>query len=91
MKRIAWLLAAALMVSIPAFAADPGLTQSQKDECLLYSKNCVAQVDSLMQKIKKLDNEIQKGTKVYTPEELKRLNAKLKEAEELVDELIHTH
>lgn len=91
MKRIAWLLAAALMVGIPAFAADPAPTQAQKDECLLYSKNCMNQADTLMQKIKKLDNEIKKGTKVYTPEELKRLNAKLKEAEDLVDELIHTH
>lgn len=90
MKRIAWLLAAVLVASIPAFAADPGTAPDQKDECLLYSKNCLNQADSLMQKIKKLDNEIKKGTKVYTPEELKRLNAKLKETEDLVDELIHT-
>lgn len=90
MKRCAWLLLVMFLVSsIPAISAEP-MTQQQRDECLLYSKNCMQQADTLMQKIKKLDAEIKKGTKVYSAQELKRLEAKLKEAEDLVDELSRT-
>lgn len=89
MKRIAVLLCAAFMMTAtaPAFAAEK-MTKEQKDECLLSSKNCMNEVDSIQKKIKKLNAEIKKGTKVYTPEEIKTLNDKLKEAEDLVDKLL---
>jgi len=53
--------------------------QGYKDECLLVSKNCTDNVDSIQQRIEKLNVEISKGTDVYTRDELKTLNNKLEE------------
>ncbi|BCS54290.1 hypothetical protein [Geobacter sp. SVR] len=60
----------------------------QKDECLLYSKRCLQTAESLQQKMRRLDTEIKKGTKVYTPEELKRLQDKLKDLNDLMDRML---
>lgn len=65
----------------PAF---PQMTQAEKDECMLASKNCTNQVDDIQKRMKKLNNEIKKGTKVYTPAELKKLQDKLTETQELL-------
>lgn len=88
MKRIVLMLMAVSMMaaSVPVFAAE--MTKQQKDECLLASKGCMNEVDSIQTKIKKLNNEVKKGTKVYSADEIKTLNAKLKEAEELLDNLL---
>jgi len=88
MKKIALMAMAAFTMSatMPAFAAE--MTKDQKDECLLASKNCMNEVDSLQKKIKKLNTEIKKGKKVYSADELKKLNTKLKEAEDMVDVLL---
>jgi peptidoglycan hydrolase CwlO-like protein len=88
MKKIAVVLLAAfsMAAAVPVFAVEQ--TTEQKDECLLASKDCANQVDSIQKKIKKLNAEIKKGTKVYTPEELKQLNAKLKETEKFLDEMM---
>lgn len=88
MKRIVlMLMAASLMAtSVPVFAAE--MTKAQKDECLLASKGCAGEVDSIQTKIKKLNTEIKKGTKVYSADEIKKLDAKLKEAEAILDGLI---
>lgn len=84
MKRIIVCLIAGLMMSatVPVYAE-----QTTRDECLLASKNCVNAVDSLQQKIKKLNAEINKGTKVYTVDEIKRLEAKLREVETLMEKI----
>ncbi|MDD2310303.1 MAG: hypothetical protein PHH91_12050 [Desulfuromonadaceae bacterium] len=89
MKRVAMLVMALFMmsVSIPVFAADKA-TAAQKDECLLASKDCKDATDSIHEKIQKLQGEIKKGTKVYSVEELNKLNAKLKEANDLLDSLL---
>ena len=68
------------------FAAE--MTKEQKDQCLLASKGCAAEVDSLQAKIKKLNKEVKKGTKVYSAEEIKKLNEKLKEAEKMLDNIL---
>lgn len=73
-------------LAIPAFSADT--TQGQKDECLLASKNCQNQVDSIQKKVKKLNAEIKKGNKVYSPDELKQLQTKLTEANDLLDTML---
>ena len=88
MKRIAILIMAVFMMSasIPVLAAD--MTKEQKDQCLLASKGCQNETDSIQQKIKKLNTEIKKGKKVYSAEEIKNLNAKLKEAEAMLDNLM---
>ena len=88
MKKMALLIAAVLMMGLqmPVLAADT--TQKQKDECLLSSKECATQADTIQQKMKKLDAEIKKGDKVYSPDELKKLKAKLAETEKLLDNLL---
>ncbi len=50
-----------------------------RDECLLASLNCASEVDSIHQRIDRLNKEIAKGTDVYTKEELSTLNMKLNE------------
>lgn len=87
MKRIIIIMLAAFITSasVPAFAED---MKSSKDECLLASKGCKDEVDSIQTKIKKLQTEINKGTKVYSADEIKKLDAKLKEANQILDNLM---
>lgn len=88
MKRIVLMLMAVSMVatSVPVFAAE--MTKDQKDQCLVASKGCLHEVDSIQTKIKKLNTEIKKGSKVYSADEIKKLTAKLKEAEAMLDSLL---
>lgn len=90
MKKLAIFICTAVMMSatVPAFAADQTKTKSTKDECLLASKECATQVDSIQQKMKRLQTEINKGTKVYTPEELKKLGEKLDETDKMLDHML---
>jgi peptidoglycan hydrolase CwlO-like protein len=87
MRKIAVILLAsfAMAATVPAFAQ---MTKEEKDQCLLASKNCANEVDSLQKKIRKLQAEVKKGKKVYSADELKKLNDKLKEAEDMVDKLL---
>lgn len=88
MKKIAVLMIAAfsMAVAVPVFAAE--MNKEQKDQCLLASKGCAAEADTIQKKIKKLQAEIKKGTKVYSADEIKKLNTKLQEAEDLLDGLL---
>jgi len=83
---IAVLTAFALSATTMVFAADAPQA-STKDECLLASKGCMNEVDSIQQKMRKINNEIKKGKKVYSAEELKKLEQKLKEANEILRSL----
>lgn len=62
-------------------------SQDEKNECLLISKNCADEVDDIYQRMHRLDKEIRKGTRVYTPAELRHLQEKLQEANELLRRL----
>lgn len=88
MKKMAVMLMAAFMMSatVPALAAE--MTKEEKDMCLLASKNCMTEVDSIQKKIKKLQAEIKKGKKVYSAEEIKKLQQKLDEADLMLDTLL---
>lgn len=88
MKRIliAVLTVAALSVTSMGFAANAPAAGG-KNECLLSSKNCMDQVDSIQQRMKKLHAEIKKGKKVYSAEELKTLEQKLKETDDYLKSL----
>lgn len=81
-------LAVACMGLGVAFADDKGMSKSEKDECLLVSKNCKNTSLSIQEKIKKLQGEIKKGKKVYSAEELKKLEDKLKDTENTLDILL---
>lgn len=72
-----------MSISVPAFATE----KMEKDECLTMSMNCKAEVDDIQKKVKKLNAEIKKGSKVYTAEELKALNNKLKEINAMIDSM----
>jgi len=70
------LLSAAAVISAESATGNEGT----KDECLLVSMNCAGEVDSIHQRIERLNNEIAKGTAVYTQDELRTLNMKLDDA-----------
>jgi hypothetical protein len=59
-----------------------------KDLCMLYSQDCRAM--SYQEKIARFNEEIGKGTRVYTPAELQRLQDKLQETERLYYELVYS-
>lgn len=88
MKKSAVMILAAFAFSatMPAFAQ---MTKEEKDQCLLASKNCATEVNSIQTKIKKLNAEIKKGTKVYTSDEINKLQEKLKEANDLLDVMLN--
>lgn len=52
----------------------------QKNDCLLVAKNCPSPDYSLRERIKQLRDEIDRGTTVYTQEELRVLRRKLEDA-----------
>lgn len=90
-KSIITLLAVTMVaVSVPAFAQEYRHDASQKTmdeqcvkECELLLRDCAQEVDSIQERIKKLQVAIkEKGADSYTLEELKILNRKLKEANE---------
>lgn len=71
-----------------AFAEDKGMTGAQKDECLLVAKDCKNASLSIQDKIKKLQSEIKKGKKTYSADDLKKLEAQLKETEAMLNQLL---
>ena len=81
---IAVLTAVALFATSMAYAADATPKAAAKDECLLASRGCKDQVDSIQQRIKRINTEIKKGKKVYSAEDLKKLQQKLNEADEIL-------
>ena len=54
---------------------------------MLASKNCINQVDDIYKRMHRLQKEIKKGKRVYDKEELKMLQQKLTETQELLDNL----
>lgn len=50
-------------------------------------QNRMNQVDSIHQKIKRIDSGVKNGKKVYSAEELKKLEQKLKEVNEILKSL----
>lgn len=101
MKRIAILIptlaVAMLFNALPSFADDIYKSTMdedvgaavQKDECLLVAMNCPGSVDSFQQRIEKLNREINRGTDVYTGEELRILKDKLEDANRSFESITH--
>lgn len=82
MKRLAVIVLAGLLGAAPAMAAHhEGKAMEPKEEV----RECALQAESIQKKMKRIQSEIGKGSKKYTPEEMKALNDKLKEANELLD------
>ncbi|MBT1074211.1 hypothetical protein [Geobacter grbiciae] len=87
-KMLAALMAVTLLSGVPVYAMEHGASHGQTaeqclKECEMLLKNCGQEVDSIQQRIGKLQTEIrEKGADKYTLEELKTLEKKLKEANE---------
>jgi hypothetical protein len=93
-RRISLLAAALMIVAVPVLAEEGSVMQRMepaeqgvKNECLLVAKNCGDQRDTIMERIDRIQNEIKKGTDVYTNEELNRLQDKLDDANRTLNEI----
>lgn len=95
MKKLA-LLTASLMILVVPVLADESMRmnttteheqQGGKDQCLLVSRNCAGQVDSTQERIDRIQNEINKGTSVYTNDELRTLERKLEQENEFLSDM----
>ncbi len=93
-KRVTLLAAALLIAAVPVLAiegtVDKALDQgvkTDKNECLLVAMNCGNSVDSIQQRIDRIKGEIDRGTDVYTKDELRRLDRQLGEYNKLLHDM----
>lgn len=86
MKNIALIIMAALALSaaVPALAQD--VSKQDQVICQLASKNCLGESEAIQKRIRKMQKEMAKG-KTYSTEDVKKLEQKLKEAQEILDKL----
>uniref|UniRef100_A0A831UF66 Uncharacterized protein n=1 Tax=Geobacter metallireducens TaxID=28232 RepID=A0A831UF66_GEOME len=86
MKKSVLIVMTAFLVSsaIPVLAQD----SSKQDQviCNLAARNCLGEAEAIKKRVKKLQTEMQKG-KTYSPEDVQKLEQKLKEARELLDKI----
>jgi single-stranded DNA-specific DHH superfamily exonuclease len=78
------------MAALALSAALPALSQQTNQEkiiCELAAKNCLNKSEILEKRIKKLNAEIKKGTRSYSAEDLKKLEQKLQETQDLLDKV----
>jgi Skp family chaperone for outer membrane proteins len=86
MKKRSIIVLAALMMSatVPAFAAEP--SNQEQVICNLASKNCLSSSQAIEKKMKKVKEDMKKG-KTYSAEDLQKIEKKLKEVQDMVDQL----
>jgi hypothetical protein len=97
MKRIATIMSLAvtalLVVVLPILAesvhAGNLASSGQRDECLLVAKlnqaDCPNTIDTIGNRIVRLNKEISKGTAVYSQDELRYLNKELEQYKTMHD------
>lgn len=83
-KVIMILLAAALMAPAGMSFAD---SHQEAVSCQLAAQNCLNRADIIQKKVKKLKAEVKKGSTKYSAEELKQLEMKLQETQDLLDKM----
>lgn len=87
-KLVLALMAMGLFSAVPVFAAHQEMKMDH--EMMMNhegARQCALQAESIQQKITRIQAEIKQGSKKYTAEELKKLEEKLKEANDLLDNL----
>jgi len=87
-KLVLLLVAVGMFSVVPVFAAHQEMTKDQ--EMMMDhegARQCALQAESIQEKIKRIQGEIKQGSKKYTAEELKKLESKLKEANDVLDGL----
>jgi len=88
--RLALIAATVMITAVPVLADEVNIwdlreqERGQKDECLLVAKNCLP--DTTQERIERIQNEISRGTAVYTTDELRHLNKELEESQKLLEE-----
>jgi hypothetical protein len=85
-------MALGLFGAMPVLAADhEGMKMNSHEGMKMETpdgmRECALQAESIQQKIKRLNAEITKGSKNHSAAELKKLEQKLKEANEILDQL----
>jgi len=85
MKRMIPALMAGLIMSaaLPAFSAD---TPQEEYICRLEARKCKTQMETAQEKIQKLNEGIEKGA-TYSDSDMKKLQKKLKELNDLLDKM----
>lgn len=86
MKKSLTLIMAALILSTTILAYSQQ-TPEEKVICNLAAQNCLNKADILQKRIKKLNADLKKGTKTYSAEDLKKIEQKLQETQELLDKV----
>lgn len=89
-KLLVIIMALGLFSAMPAFAEHAKTTEEHKGMVMDSregARECALQAESIQQKIKRIQGEIKKGSKKYSAEELKKLGEKLKEADQLLENL----
>ena len=86
MKRLMTALALVITVAGIAPAAEEKPVEG-KDLCVLQGLNCPDRYPTIQERLAKIKAEIAKGEPVYSPEELLRLEQKLRDAELIWDYL----
>ncbi len=81
-KLIVVFLAMGLFGAMPAFADHPTMKLEHEG-----ARECALQAESIQQKVKRIQGEIKKGSKKYSAEDLKKLEIKLKEANDIIEQL----
>lgn len=81
-KLIVVFLAMGLFGTMPAFAEHPTMKLEHEG-----ARECALQAESIQQKVKRIQGEIKKGSKKYSAEDLKKLEIKLKEANDIIEQL----
>jgi hypothetical protein len=91
-KLLVILMAMGMFSAMPVLAAEhAGMDMSSHEGMKMDTpdgmRECALQAESIQQKVKRLQGEIQKGSKKYSAEDIKKLELKLKEANDLLDSL----
>jgi hypothetical protein len=90
MKWLFVLVLVTVLLSLPLLAmAQQGSARDEKNLCLLSVENCGPRKDTIQEIIAKLKAEIAKGERVYTKQELKRLQSNLEEYEFFYEKLMY--
>lgn len=93
MKRLSQVISAVALTMalfVPAMAAEGAAgvhDQNCKKECAIQVKNCQTEVDSLPQRIQRLQTAIEKNADSYSKEELNNLKRQLEEALSMLENL----
>lgn len=83
MRKVVLALMATLMLSVVPVLAEHSEMKVQHEGV----RQCALQAESIQEKIKRLEAEVAKGTAKYSQEDLANLRRKLKEANDLLDQL----